>query len=271
MFCYSFGHDFCCYIFNYADSKCKIIFDEATNTSVANLFIHGEFEALSDLSDAVSKFNNLKSLQLKGKLKVVERSKFAAFNRIDLLNLNDNEITELASDNFDDLTALSRLILQHNNLKEIHRDVFHELHNLKSIYLGHNQLEILPERLFRSNQKLKEIKLEGNKIKVLHPDVFQKLHSLQSINLSNNQLEILPDGLFQDNQNLYAIYLGGNKIRTIECNFHNLPSLITIGLTKNICIDENCVVSLFCGTNSISEMHRKINDKCGKTVQSISV
>ena len=243
-----------------SEPKCKIYFADDTDTDVTNLFIAGEFAAFPD---AIHKFDKLTTLQVgSAQLETVDRSKLAAFKRIKDLSIRGNLITELAADTFNDLKELSLLSFSENKLTTIHRDVFQELLNLETLYLWNTQLESLPDGIFRQNQKLDMISLYESNINVLHRDIFKGLHNLQYINLNRNQLEVLPDGLFRENRKLKNIWLSENKIRKIECNFYNLPNLVSVDLSKNVCIDELCEVKSFCGTTSMSAMHTKIWTKC---------
>lgn len=235
------------------------------DTRVTELFITGKSEALPDFSDAMDKFVNLQSLRIaQSNFRYVERSRIAAFKRIEKLDFLYNKMDELAADTFDDLKNLTKLsIYSNDNLKEIHGQLLKELRNLKEIYLYRNRIEILAKDLFRNNEKLEKIHIAGNNIKVLHRDLFVEQRNLRWLDLSGNIIEILPEGLFRNNQKLEEINFFNNQIKTIETDFQNLSRLSFIDLEDNVCIDELCDKQ-FCGTGSISEMQKMFEKKCPK-------
>lgn len=220
----------------------------------------GEFEALPDLSHVVNKFQNLSELYIKSdlELKTVHRAQFAAFKRMEHVQLESCGITELATDSFDDLKDVREIDLQNNKLKDLplgllrntvklrrinfsnnklsilHPDVLQDLQNLTFLDLSGNELEILPDRLFQNNVKLETIFLHSNKLKILHRDLFQMTHNLIIIYLYDNELENLPDGLFRNNIKLAKISLQMNFIKILHRDlFQETRNLKDIALSIN--------------------------------------
>lgn len=132
-------------------------------------------------------FANIKYLDLGfAHIQIVSREKFFVARQIIWLSLYGNEISHLASDTFDDLTKLDKLLLADNRLTSVHPDLFTELRELTQIWLQKNQLETLPDGLFRNNVKLREVYASENRIKTIAID-FVRLPSLSEIDLSGNE------------------------------------------------------------------------------------
>lgn len=270
-YCYSsVANKTCSVNINVEDSakKCKIVFDEYSNSAVTSLSINGESDTIPDLSDAIAKFPFLDSLTLdRNKLKIVERDRLTAFGEIQELDLSFNEITQLDADTFDDLKNLEVLKINTNRLKDVHVDLFKELRNLDKLWISFNKIKTLPAAIFQNNKRIKDIGLSGNRLTELHIDLFKDLRNLEYLALNQNQIEILPPDLFRSNDKLRRVFLEFNKLAKIESNFYGMPKItqdfdsvynkiinydndlyrgltlymfmVSITLEGNVCIDEN--------------------------------
>ena len=127
------------------------------------------------------------------------------------LALSGESISVLAAGDFDGLTALKTLNLDHNDLTELPDGVFAGLTELEALYLNDNELETLPDDVFAGLTSLKFLYLGNNKLTSLPDGLFDGLTSLDLLYLNNNGLTSLPDGLFEPLTSLKALRLAGNQ------------------------------------------------------------
>ncbi|XP_037031008.1 leucine-rich repeat-containing protein 15-like [Bradysia coprophila] len=259
-----------------------VIFDE--NASANGLQIKGHLKSIPDISDATKKLVKLNRLEIRGVgLKSVRAGQLAAFERISELDVSDNQISELDAESFKELRDLEFIKLHNNEieilplgifdsnqklyyiqlndnkLKEIHVDTFHQHPDLNFLYLRNNQIEVLSATVFRNNNKMHLIHLDHNRLKALHNDTFKGLKDLRFLELNENQIEILPKGLFDDNTKLGYVSLQNNKLMKIETDLQKLRKLISLNLTGNVCISQECE---FKGRDCLSALIEDVQQKC---------
>ncbi|XP_025405014.1 leucine-rich repeat and immunoglobulin-like domain-containing nogo receptor-interacting protein 3 [Sipha flava] len=87
---------------------------------------------------------------------------FHGNERLRVLYLNGNPLTEVGEAQFPVLQHLRTLELQHCQIKRVHRDAFLHLSALESLNLNGNLLKQLSETVFLSVAKLKTLSLDGN-------------------------------------------------------------------------------------------------------------
>eukprot|EP00435_Cladocopium_sp_Y103_P014700 s527_g3.t1 len=194
---------------------------------------------------------------------------FAFSDRLDVLNLAHNELSELPDWNglwslrclklegnrlqrlhqesfqtpwryhIQEGMPLEDLNLEQNQLTELHPDCFvwyvHLRENLRELKLGGNRLSALPDGLFNGRKGLSELRtlqLQSNRLARLPKKIFQNLTRLQSLNLSQNKLDELPAGLF-DGLNLTIIDLSQNNLTVVDAKLFHLENLTTLDLRGN--------------------------------------
>ncbi len=91
---------------------------------------------------------------------------------------------------------------------------------------------------------MQEIVLRQNQLKGLHVDVFASLRNLEILlkelqDLSENKIETLPERLFSHNEKLMNIRLQNKKIKKIDSDFDNMPQLVILDFTGNVCMNED--------------------------------
>ena len=115
------------------------------------------------------------------------------------LDLEDKGITALAAGDFDGLTALTHLNLNHNSLATLPAGVFDEL------------------------TALERLNLYGNSLTTLRAGVFDELTALAVLGLSANSLSTLPDDVFEELTSLGLLQLGGNPGAPFSPTANALP------------------------------------------------
>ncbi|CAM5131699.1 unnamed protein product [Natator depressus] len=104
-----------------------------------------------------------------------------------LLDLQNNQLTELRRDDFKGLHHLYvRLVLVNNKISRVHEKAFSPLHRLQKLYISKNQLAEIPPNLPPS---LVELRIHDNKIRKVPKDVFKGLNNMNCIEMGGNPLE----------------------------------------------------------------------------------
>ncbi|XP_004364338.2 tyrosine-protein kinase Srms [Capsaspora owczarzaki ATCC 30864] len=147
------------------------------------------------------------------------------------LNLQDNQITQLAAGSFAGLYSLSRLTLdnsaittldsqafdgltalyQFSSLSMISTLTFSGMPALRVLFLSNNAITAIPAGAFYSLSRLDFLDLSYNAITAIAAGAFSGLSQLGSLNLANNQLTTLPPGLFQGMGSVWSIALSSNN------------------------------------------------------------
>ena len=99
---------------------------------------------------------------------------------------------------FDGLTALVELSLNENELTTLDADVFNDQTALLALYLFDNALSTLPAGVFDGLTALTELYLFGNSLSTLPDSVFDGLTALRWLDLGVNSLGTLPAGVFDE-------------------------------------------------------------------------
>ncbi|XP_033103006.1 leucine-rich repeat-containing protein 15-like [Anneissia japonica] len=125
------------------------------------------------------------------------------------LQLGDNQMLSVSSEDFENLKLLRELNLKKNNLREIANFTFSNLTNLEKLVLRNNDLTILTA------------------------DTFKGLTALLVLNLSNNKLVNFPALLQTCTPKLKRLYLGSNFISIVTKDSGNLTAMTRLGLANN--------------------------------------
>ncbi len=157
-------------------------------------------------------------------LTTLQTNDFAGLTNLETLNLQDNQLTSLPDGVFDGLSNLQILYLQNNQLASLPADVFDDLVNLQWLYLYQNQLTNLPAGIFDQLVNLQRLYVYQNQISSLPADIFDHLANLQRLFLYDNRLSSLPPGVFDHLPTVVGLFLYDNQLT-------NLPSGIFDGLT----------------------------------------
>lgn len=128
------------------------------------------------------------------------------------LYLNDNHITEIEENFFENFYPLLILDLSNNRFKNLHN--FYGLECLEELYLQGNQISYLDLNTFTSCRKLLILDLSDNQLS-------------HFIDFHNNQMSSIPC--------LRELYLKSNKIESIEFGSKSkaFPSLVILDLSHN--------------------------------------
>ena len=129
------------------------------------------------------------------RISALQVNDFSGLSNLKILNLYDNDLTNLPADVFSDLPNLKFLSLDNNGLTTLSGDVFSDLPNLKFLSLNSNALSELPVGIFSRLSNLQTLGLvdidkyvENNSggLTALPDSVFYGLSRLSYLDLSDN-------------------------------------------------------------------------------------
>ena len=139
-------------------------------------------------------FPMLKSISfLHNKIKTVQKRAFFFLTELELLDLGDNQITEIESGAFLSQNKLLKLYLERNHLKILEPAAFEGLEKLKILKINKNNLQLLDSELFTHFSNLEELYAGSNSIKYLQPFDMKWPTKLRKVDLSNNSLRYIPN------------------------------------------------------------------------------
>ncbi|XP_076604652.1 asporin [Chaetodon auriga] len=102
-----------------------------------------------------------------------------------ILDLQNNDITEIKEDDFKGLHKLYGLFLINNKISKIHPKAFRNMDHLRLLYLSYNLLTEIPANL---PPNVIELRFHENKINRIQKDAFKGLRKLHVLELGANPL-----------------------------------------------------------------------------------
>ena len=167
------------------------------------------------------KLENLKEINLDGygsknKIKKFDCITFKGLDKLEVLYLGWNEITEIDGNLFSDLSNLKRLYIHSNKLKRIDSITFKGLSKLEILWLNHNELTEIDENLFSDLSNLKVLFLNHNKLARIDSISFKGLKNLKKLWLSDNEITEIGGNAFSNLSNLIELRLFNNKLKNID-------------------------------------------------------
>lgn len=170
---------------------------------------------------------------------------------LQILDVSQNELKTVPA-NWDSgaLRRLQQLQLQHNNISDVSVDAFAGLVALRVLNLSHNHLETLPSELLQSNKELREIHLQNNQLFELPKGLFHRLEQLLVLDVSGNQLSShhINNATFSGLIRLIVLNLAHNALTRIDSKtFKELYFLQILDLRNNSIghIEDNAFLPLY--------------------------
>jgi Leucine rich repeat len=84
----------------------------------------------------------------------LQRKIFTGPNKLQLLDLKDNNLNFIEDFSFKDLKSLEILRLNNNSLTKLSENIFVGLESLRKLYLSHNDISLVGESVFHALQYL---------------------------------------------------------------------------------------------------------------------
>lgn len=183
--------------------------------------------------------NRLKSLNLYGnQLKSIKQGIFTGMSRsrLEILDLSENELQDIADESFKELVRLQTLNLSANSLIQLSGKTFIGLQLVRRLYLCENDIYRLTEKTFEPLNSLELLDLVGNNLQTLSSQVFGGSGSrLKKLFLSRNSIASLPGDLFQLTPNIDYLSIAFNELTTLDPNlFSPLVNLKKLHLGHNL-------------------------------------
>ncbi|CAB3981447.1 leucine-rich repeats and immunoglobulin-like domains 1 [Paramuricea clavata] len=189
---------------------------------------------LLQIPNAIPK--DVTNLDLSGnRLSLFENNTFLEFSNLIELNLNDNEIKDVASlGEFpkslrilhlkgNKLKSLggnwmqfTKLDFSQNRIEAIGNETFMGVRNLTELILSNNQIRSIPPTALKDLPSLRRLKLDGNNLTEL-PEIkcpSLKTLDLKVLKLSNNKIKVLKVATFS-NLKVKRLYLNGNLLESV--------------------------------------------------------
>ncbi|CAH1996137.1 unnamed protein product [Acanthoscelides obtectus] len=183
-----------------------------------------------------SHVSSIRHLDLSHNLLVTFLDHFFKFNRyIEVLQLNNNNITKITSNALVDLVELKGLDLSQNSLQSIAKGLFDSLLNLQYLNLANNPLTNMASGTFRGLLNLRELDLSGNKLTQLSFGLMHFSPLLKSLTLDNTQIETIHNSELLGVPRLEILNIRKNKkLKEIE-NYvlSDTPILKTLDISGN--------------------------------------
>ena len=143
-----------------------------------------------------------------------------------VLYLQQNRITSIKSNTFNNFLKLVQLHLDDNEISVIEDNNFNNLPNLEYLYLHENRITSIKSDTFNNLLHLERLDLDHNYISVIEDNNFNNLPKLEILYLHNNKITSIKSDTFSNLTNLKTLYLQNNPISVVEENaFYNLPNL----------------------------------------------
>ena len=170
------------------------------------------------------------------RLSEIQEGSLTSLTHLELLELNDNNISEWPRKLFASNTKLRTLTLKNNNIKRITSGQFEGLNKLYYLYLQGNGMEFTENGSFVGIQNLFRLNLRDNLIAHFEPNAFRGLYGLRELDLSYNSISTLTDNMFQgaELRKLTLLDMSYNGIsNVVPLPFRGLPNILHLILQWN--------------------------------------
>lgn len=197
--------------------------------------LHLNGNKIKSIAASFTVYQNLRYLDMsQNLLSSLGSENFSEQKELLVLHLNSNRITELKSKAFHGLSELKVLRLDGNQIEEIADDVFEPLYSLENLDLSRNRISVLSSSAFSGLGNLKELLLRDNRLTRIPSDSFQNVPKLRSLDLGMNFMYVVPKNSFQHLRHLQVLSLDGCGIHIIEIGaFLGLDNIVSLFLQDN--------------------------------------
>lgn len=163
-------------------------------------------------------------------IQILSHNDFKGLGALILLDLSQNELTEIPDGVFGTLSKLKNLDLSSNYIAHIHKGSFSGLVQLERLYLYANRIQSIHLEAFKGLDALLELKLQGNQLGSLP---FIHLPKLLLIDLSYNYIPTLGASDLQT-PHLEALKVASLGLTTVnEALITSLKNLHDLDLSMN--------------------------------------
>lgn len=184
----------------------------------------------------------------------IELDAFQNLNYLHTLDLSGNSIKDLLQTTFRGLNSVRKLYLFNNDISNIQTRTFDGLHNLEELDLSGNALQSFSGDVFSSSRvlsprKLRKLLLRRNNLHFIEPRTFSQLINLDYLSLSFNSIDQLDENLFLPLAKLKKLHINHNNLEELSNNLFN-----TTFQLQELLIDHNKLSFLPEITNDFSRL-----------------
>lgn len=151
---------------------------------------------------------------------------FAGTNLV-VINLENNQISKIDEDAFDDMPYLMSVDLDSNDLRQLNPNWFQNTPNMRYLTFNFNSIQDIPANAFQYMVEYEAVSiyLIYNEIKEIHPQAFSNFKEFGRFVLDHNHIEKLPLRLFPATNHTFSLSLYGNRISCLTDKvLHNIAS-----------------------------------------------
>lgn len=164
-------------------------------------------------------------------------SVFSNITSLQVLDLENNEISILTGSEFENLTSLLELNLAMNRIQEPIMQIMPD-NKLRNLYLHSNNIKAINSDLFKTLHNLETLDLSFNHIDNIHYKNFQSLYGLRILNMSSNILTTIYTGAFTGLPQLELLNVSNNRISEIFITgVFSLHSMHSLDISHNLLHD----------------------------------
>lgn len=184
------------------------------------------------------RFTFIEQIVIKCSLKSIHKEDFENADKLEVLDMDDNEIEILSSHVFEHVNNLQEIYVSNNRLNSIENFAFNGLTQLLRIFLQNNSLTVIKANTFSNAKNIKSIELQNNLIEIIEDGAFN-LQFLSDINLASNRLQTISDSAFVGvsltDANLHELDVSSNKLSNADIlkDLKRIPGLVTLKLEDN--------------------------------------
>ncbi|XP_037080480.1 toll-like receptor 6 [Pollicipes pollicipes] len=179
-------------------------------------------------------FRSFQSQWLSAELKL-EQGSFEGLERLEKLDISQNNIWALGSNILKELIFLKVLNVSGNNLQQLT-----ELQNagvnsnLQVLDVSNNGITVLHAPDVSFLHRMRELNLKSNKISVIHDGSLAGLDKLGVLDISRNKLVALPAMMLNETRSLKDLRLDNNGIQVLPPGLlSDLPQLLIVNMSSN--------------------------------------
>ncbi|XP_066912348.1 leucine-rich repeat-containing protein 70-like [Clytia hemisphaerica] len=185
----------------------------------------------------------------------IKKDDLKGYERVIRLYLNNNKIKNLRANTFSKLKQVFLLQLDSNVIESIEPGTFNGLKDLQALYLEYNQLTTITNNVFQAIKRIGHLYLDNNKISMLADQAFAHLQMV-TLRLQNNRIVNIPPEVFT-NTSIDTVVLSNNPI---HCSCKTLLTFENVGYTTVA----TCTTPITFKGKSVSEVIRIVTDPCNK-------
>ncbi|XP_029363749.1 vasorin b [Echeneis naucrates] len=178
---------------------------------------------------------------------------FSGMEKLEMLDLSQNKLTELPDRVFEPLTSLRNLDLSSNQITHISEECFQGMALLERLYLYSNLIKTIHPAAFNGLEHLLELKIQGNQLTSLPALSMPRLllldlrfnvlpnlgpsdlhtPNLESLKLGGVGLTLLDRELISSLKNLHELDISGNQLESFPPVLKETQGLIHLSLAGN--------------------------------------